>query len=305
MEIERQGGVLVTGGRGFVGRSLGNLLRRDGYRVISADLTPVEAGSNETVCDITSVSELRRVFQRERIDAIVHLAAILPTAAQRQPLLATRVNIEGSVNLLELAREFEVQRFIFGSSLSVYGTCPMDQVVSESDRTAPEDLYGSAKVYVERLGEAYRQSWSTEFASLRIGRVVGPGTRSTTSAWRSEIFEQLTAAGPVDLEIPYAESERILLVHVDDVASMLSHLVRAKRLRHSLYNAACESVTVGALKRELEQLNPRVRVILGGKDAVGNPRRIDWSRLQKEFGFDVTPIFDRLAVNARERAKET
>lgn len=148
----------------------------------------------------------------------MHLAAILPTAAQREPLLATKVNIQGSINLLALAREFGVRRFVFGGSLSVYGTCPADHVVSEADCAAPEDLYGAAKLYVEQLGEAYQRAHAMQFVSLRIGRVVGPGARSATSAWRCEIFERLSVTGSGQIEIPYPESERILLVHVEDVA---------------------------------------------------------------------------------------
>lgn len=299
MDIGNPGGVLITGGRGFLGRSLGKLLQRHKYRVISADVTPTDAGSNGTICDITDTSQLRAVFQSERIDAIVHLAAILPTAAQQRPVLATRVNIHGSIHLLEMAREFGVRRFIFGSSLSVYGTWPEDQVVSEDKRAAPEDLYGAAKLYVEQLGEAYRRACGVEFASLRIGRVIGPGSRSTTSAWRSEIFERLRAADSIRIEIPYTESERVLLVHVDDVAQMLFELLRAERLGHTMYNAGCESVTLGELKSALERLNPRLQVKLAGQDVVGNPRRVDWSRLAGEFGFRAVPIFEQLAESAR------
>jgi nucleoside-diphosphate-sugar epimerase len=299
MDRGNPGGVLVTGGRGFLGRSLGKLLQRHTYRLISADVTPAQKGSNGTICDIADVSQLRALFQSERIDAIVHLAAILPTAARQQPMLATQVNIHGSIHLLEMAREFGVRRFIFGSSLSVYGTFPEDQVVSEKDRAAPEDLYGAAKLYVEQLAEAYRRACGVEFASLRIGRVVGPGSRSTTSAWRSEIFERLRATDSIKIEIPYAESERILLVHVDDVAQMLFELLRAERLGHTVYNAGCESVTLGELKSALERLNPRLQVMFAGQEVMGNPRRVDWSRLEGEFGFRVVPIFEQLAESAR------
>jgi len=297
-DMQNPGGVLITGGRGFVGRTLRELLRRHTYRVISVDVTPADAGPDGTICDITDVSQLSALFQSERFDTIVHLAAVLPTAAQKEPLLATRVNVQGSVNLLEIAREFGVRRFLFGSSLSVYGTCPEDQVVSENSRAAPQDLYGAAKLYVEQLGEAYRRANGLEFASLRIGRVVGPGARSTTSAWRSEIFEKLRATDSTMTEIPYAESERILLIHVEDVARMLLELLRAERLGHTVYNAGCESVIVAELKSALERLNPRLQVKLGGNDVAGNPRRIDWSRLAGEFGFKVIPIFEQLAKAA-------
>ncbi|HTT22017.1 MAG TPA: NAD(P)-dependent oxidoreductase [Candidatus Sulfotelmatobacter sp.] len=304
METEKRSAVLITGGCGFVGRSLGQLLQRHGYPVISVDVAPPGTRSNDTSRDITDVSQLCAVFQRSRIDAIVHLAAILPTVAQREPLRATRVNVQGSLHLLEMARQFGVQRFIFGSSLSVYGTCPGDQTVSERDPAAPEDLYGAAKLYVEQLGEAYRETCGTEFVSLRIGRVVGPGARSTTSAWRSEIFESLHAAD-AKIEIPYAESERVLLVHVDGVARMLFELLRAEHLRHTVYNAGCESVIVGELKSIVQRLNPRLQVNLAEESVVGNPRRVDWSRFAAEFGFKMVPIFEQLAKSASEQKAES
>jgi UDP-glucose 4-epimerase len=297
--------VLVTGARGFIGRAVGKLLQRSGYSVLALDQPETAAPSTESFSlgreigiDITDREQLRSLFHARPIAAIVHLAAILPTMAQREPTRATQVNVGGSLNLLEMARQFGVRRVIFGSSLSVYGTCPAEQVVTEMDRAAPEDLYGAAKLYVERLGEAYRQAHGLEFVSLRIGRVVGPGARSATSAWRSEIFERLGTATPAEIEIPYAESERILLVHVEDVAAMFLHLLRAQRPAHGVYNAACESVVVGDLRRELERLNRRLRVKLRGRAVVGNPRQVDWSRVAREFEIRVVPMFQQLASGA-------
>jgi len=297
-QAENQSGVLITGGRGFMGRSLAKLLRRHSYRVISADVTPVRDEANESLCDIANLSQLRDLFQRTRPAAIVHLAAILPTAAQRDPASATQVNVQGSLNLLTMAREFGVRRFIFGSSLSVYGSWGADQIVSELDRAAPEDLYGAAKLYGEQLGDIHRKLYGMEFVSLRIGRVVGPGARSTTSAWRSDIFESIRGGNAREIEIPYAASERILLVHVEDVVRMLLELLRAPRLQHSLYNAGCESVMVGELKSAVERLNSRVRINLGGQPVVGNPRRVDWRRFAGEFGFALDPISEQLAEAA-------
>ena len=295
MDAEKSA-VLVTGGRGFIGRATVKALLDAGYRVTSVDVSP--AGSDdEVVCDITAIDSLRSLFRERATNVIVHLAAILPTAAQRSPLQATQVNVQGSLNLLEVAREFGVRRFVFGSSLSVYGTCPVDRVVAESDRAAPEDLYGAAKLYVEQLGGAYRQAHGLDFVSLRIGRVVGPGAASTASAWRSEIFERL-AGGSGEISIPYSESERILLVHVEDVARMLLELVQARRVAYGVYNAGCESVVVEELRLEIERLNPHVRISLGGDAVVGNPRQVDSSRFSTEFGLNVASVFGRLALAA-------
>ncbi len=287
--------VLVTGGRGFVGREVGKLLQREGYRVISMDRAAAESETNEVECDISDAVAVRRVFESEDIRGIIHLAAILPTAAQREPVLATQVNIQGGLNVLEMARRFGVRRFVFGSSLSVYGSYPEDRVVSEADRAAPEDLYGAAKLYVEQLGGAWHESYGLEFVSLRIGRVVGPGARSVSSAWRSQIFEFLDARQPAEIVLPYAGREKILLVHVEEVAKMLVALLQAPRPGHEIYNAACEPVTVEELKRQVEKLNPNVRVRLGGEDVRGNPRVVDWSRFRDEFDFKMVPIFEQMA----------
>lgn len=288
--------VLVTGGRGFVGRALVAALRGTGYRVLTLDQSSISDGArgDELVIDITEAEQLRSVFVSEKVSAVVHLAAILPTAAQRDPVQATRVNIDGSVYLLELAREFGVGRVVFGSSLSIYGTCAPDRTVSEADRAAPEDLYGASKLYVERFGAVYGDGRGLELVSLRIGRVVGPGARSTTSAWRSEIFELLDTRQHAAIAIPYVESERILVVHVEDLASMLVTLLRTPKLKHTIYNAVCESVVVGELKDAVEALNSNIKVRLGEGLAVGNPRRLDSSRFRDEFGFQGTSIFERL-----------
>jgi nucleoside-diphosphate-sugar epimerase len=291
--------VLVTGAGGFIGRAVTALLERSGVSVVLLDQSSALASCSERAgqkiaCDVSRADKLEQVFAEKRISGIIHLAAVLPTAAQRDPLRATEVNVQGSVNLLEAARKFGVKRFVFGSSLSIYGSWPDDHVVSEADRAAPEDLYGAAKLYVEQLGSAYAGSHGLEFVSLRIGRVIGEGARSATSAWRSEIFEFLRQGRPAIIRLPYVDSERVLLVHVQDVAKMLVTLVEARRLSHPVYNALCESVLIKDLKRLIEALNPNVSVRVGEDEAPGNPRRVDSSRFQKEFEFVTLPFAEQL-----------
>ena len=305
MNVDRNSSVLVTGGRGFIGRTVAKLLRRKGYSVVSLDASPVSSAAapvresvREVVGDITDVAQLQRIFEIQPFGGIVHLAAILPTAAQLEPLRATQVNVDGGVNLLEMARRFEVRRMVFGSSLSVYGTCAADRIVSEAGRAAPEDLYGAAKLYVERLGEVYRGRHGLEFVSLRIGRVVGPGAQSATSAWRSQIFELLGTTHPTEILLPYIGSERILLAHVDDVSRMLVDLLGAPRLEHAIYNAPCESVVVANLKGAVEALNANINIELGTAYAVVNPRLLDFSCFQREYGFAMAQIVEQLRTAA-------
>ena len=306
MDVSRDKSVLVTGGRGFIGGAVVKLLQRAGYGVVSLDHSAVVAARkpyvDEVVCEISDGAQLQRIFGERTIAGIIHLAAILPTVALREPLRATEVNVLGSLNVLEAARRFRVRRVVFGSSLSVYGTWPVDRVVAETDRAAPEDLYGAAKLYVERLGEAYRGVCGVQFVSLRIGRVVGPGAHSVTSAWRSQIFELLDSRQPAEIAIPYSNSEELLLVYVDDVARMLATLLQAPAPAHAVYNAPCEPVVVSDLKRVVENLNFRITVRLGNELVVGNPRLLDANRFQREFAFEAVPIIDQLRGYLRTAA---
>ena len=302
MKIQPRNAVLVTGAQGFLGRAVSGILQRSGSPVIALDSIAADTLSasepvGNVVCDITNKTDLETLFQNTQFGGIVHLAAILPTAAQHDPMRATHVNIIGSVNLLELAGRFSVPRFVFGSSLSIYGTCAANRVVSEAERAAPEDVYGAAKLCVEQVGSALATSSGLEFVSLRIGRVVGPGARSTTSAWRSEIFELLSAESG-NIALPYTSSERVLLLHVEDAARALVTLLDASTPRHAIYNAPCESWVVQDLKNELQSLNPKLRVTSGDAYAKGNPRLLDASRFQNEFSFATRSIAERLRAAA-------
>jgi nucleoside-diphosphate-sugar epimerase len=298
MYSEPKKSVLVTGGRGFIGRAVVKLLRCSGYPVISLDRSAAPAnelrGWLEVEGDLTEAPRFRSVVRAHRIHSIIHLAAILPTAAHLDPLTAFEINFNGGMTVLAEARSLGVHRLVFGSSLSVYGTYPAGRVVSETDDAKPHDSYGTAKKFLEGHGLASRERGEMDFASLRIGRVVGEGSNSVTSAWRSEIFELLKSEQPAEIFIPYRASEKILVVHVEDLAAMLVALVAATKTDHAIYNAPCESILVGDLKRVVESLNPNLTVKLGDGRPIGNPQMLDFSRFQKEFAVETIPIFDRL-----------
>ena len=113
------------------------------------------------------------------------------------------------------------------------------------------------------------------------------------------MFEFLQTQLPSDLTLPYVGSERVLLIHVDDVARALLALVNAPSTRYAIYNAPCECWILNELKEKLESLNPNIRVALGNTYAKGNPRLLDCSRFKNEFAFSAPPIADRLQAATR------
>ena len=186
--------ILVTGGAGFIGSHVAEALIRSGARVTiiddlddfyspdrkKANLAEIQqAGEYEFVAlDIRDRGSLRAVVEAAKPEAIVHLAAragVRPSLLD--PVLYEQVNIAGTLNLLELAREFGVRKFVFGSSSSVYGVA--DQVPFSESNVAlkPISPYAASKLAGEMLCFTYSHLYSLPVVCLRFFTVYGPRQR--------------------------------------------------------------------------------------------------------------------------------
>jgi nucleoside-diphosphate-sugar epimerase len=123
------------------------------------------------------------------IRAVIHLAGILPTAFQADPLAGADVNLSGCFELMRQAVSSNIKRFVFASSMSVYGSLSTRCPLNENDPAVPDDAYGASKRTVELIEETFAKKAVIEFVSLRIARVIGLGIKRTASPWRSQIFE--------------------------------------------------------------------------------------------------------------------
>lgn len=294
--------ILVTGAGGFIGKQVSLALAARRHPFVAVDRDLVKGLPGEAIRgDLTQNDFLRELFQSYSIDCIVHLAGLLNTYSRKWPQEAMRVNVGASLELLRLAAEHKVTRFIYGSSISVYGTKSRQSCgeVAEFEPASPEDVYGVCKRYVEVVGEGHRDRQELEFAAVRIASVVGAGSASATSKWRSDIFEALGADRPAEIQIPYRASELVPLIHVDEVANIISILAAADRLAHSVYNTPAETWSFADLQASLASLRPDVKVTLGAELVSGIPQAVDATRLIEEFGYRPRPLKERFAVAAR------
>jgi nucleoside-diphosphate-sugar epimerase len=290
--MSQKGATLVTGAAGFIGRRVVACLRAQGEECIASDLEACEIVPSDA-CDITDPAAVAKLFETHSIERVIHLAAILPSACRVNPELATRVNLVGSLNLLEAAAGAKVRRFVFSSSSSVYGLGVGRGPISEQESTKPSDLYGAAKLYVEKLGQAIAEPAAMQFVALRIATVVGPGARHTASPWRSEMFEKLTAATPAAISIPAGADDFACLVYVEDLAYMLVTLATCECVPAAVYNTPPEILRFGELKKLIESLNPQITVELNCEDTKVPPG-VDGSRFLKDFEFHPLPVAERL-----------
>lgn len=292
--------VLVTGADGQIGQAVCLLLRAQGLPLLATDIAPVdsrvrEAGFRDFMrCDLTSQENVQRLFEPNPIRAVVHLAAVLPTAALANPLAATAVNVGGSLHLLEQSVRSGMRRFVLASSMSVFGSARGSGLVSEDDVPVPDDPYGAAKRTVEIVGERLSKVSGLEFVSLRIARVIGGRACHTASPWRSQIVEDArNSPGALPIVIPFSPDARLSLVHVDEVARMLVLLATTPHLPHTVYDSPAELWTAAALKDAVEKATPR-RIEL----ATGNPQdpgvTSNGSRFMDDFHFQLRGVANYL-----------
>jgi nucleoside-diphosphate-sugar epimerase len=286
-----EGVVIVTGAGGHIGREVCRQLKTAQMKFLPVDLCP---GNTQDVipCDLTVKAALSRLFDSHPVRAVIHLAAILPSAFHRDPLAGVDVNLTGSVELLRQAVKWRTKRFVFASSMSVYGSASTGRALTEDDPATPDEPYGASKRAVELVGETLAKANAIEFVSLRIARVVGPGIKQTSSPWRSDIFE--SPSGQKSINIPFAPDAVLSLVHVEDVARMLVTLVDIPQMRSSIYNTPVELCEAQQLKQAVAEAKG-IRVALQEGGADGGPI-CDGSRFAREFGFRLRGIQSHLSA---------
>jgi nucleoside-diphosphate-sugar epimerase len=286
-----EGVVMVTGAGGHIGREVCRQLKTTQIKFLPVDLRPGNTPDIDP-CDLTVTTDLSRLFESHPVRAVVHLAAILPSAFHRDPLTAADVNVAGSVELLRQSVKMRVKRFVFASSMSVYGSASTGRALTEDDPAAPDEPYGASKRAVELVGETLAKANAIEFVSLRIARVVGVGIKQTSSQWRSDIFEP--SPGQKSINIPFAPDAVLSLVHVEDVARMLVTLVDIPQMRSSIYNTPVELCEAQQLKQAVAEAKG-IRVALQEGGADGGPI-CDGSRFAREFGFRLRGIQSHLSA---------
>lgn len=203
--------ILVTGGAGFVGQTVCRLLFRNGCRVRTLDLDPLDpsaaAGIEHVRGDIRDGAAVRRAASGA--DGVIHAAAALPLW---EPGEIRSINIDGTRTVLEAAAELRIPRVVHISTTAVYGI-PDRGPLLETDPLAASDVYSESKIRAEEVAGSFRDRLCVPI--LRAKLVVGPG--------RLGIFDVIFDWARRGKHIPILGPGENLyqMVHVDDLASAI------------------------------------------------------------------------------------
>jgi UDP-glucuronate 4-epimerase len=201
---------LVTGGAGFIGSHVCERLLREGHNVwafddlndfydpaikrnnlrqLQAQAMPFEFVQG----DVTDRAALAEIFSSVKLDQVIHLAAragVRPSLAQ--PDLYQRVNVEGTVNVLEAARLNGVKKLIIASSSSVYGLNSKSPFSESDPITSAISPYAASKLACEALGHVWHHIYKMDITMLRFFTVYGPRQRPDLALFK---FAKLICAG--------------------------------------------------------------------------------------------------------------
>jgi UDP-glucuronate 4-epimerase len=292
--------VVVTGAAGFIGSHLTERLLRDGHTVLGVDsfdefynqqvkrrnIAPSQEDPNFTLieADIRNQTALENAIG-EDIDAIVHLAAragVRPSI--EQPALYTDVNINGTVVLLEIARQRHIKKFVFASSSSVYGNNKKVPFSEDDNVDFPISPYAATKKAGELICHTYHHLYGMGMTCLRFFTVYGPRQRPDLAIHK---FARLIEEGqPIPI---YGDGTmRRDFTYIDDI---INGVVAAldQCAAYQIYNLGeSRPICVSDLVTEIENAlgKKAVKNHLPTQPGDVNQTYADVAKAQRDLGYD-------------------
>jgi UDP-glucuronate 4-epimerase len=277
--------VLVTGGAGLIGMALRSALTARGHSVTAIDVTDFNRGDAALqIVNLKDRAKLEALIAANGIEAIIHCGAISgPMMAKGQPLSIVEINIDGSATLLDLARVHGMRRFVFCSSISVYGDVGA-ATITEDTPLRPTSVYGASKVCCEQLIQGFASEYGLEGVSLRIGRVYGPYRRANCHL--GSIIRDAIAGGVTEIQCD--PQFMYHYVYVDDVAEALVVALEAKALPAREYNVGSGEALImpeiAAVAREAIA-GARIKLVPGADDVPDVQTAFDVTRIARDLGW--------------------
>ena len=282
--------IVITGGAGFIGASLANLLSND-YEVsvidnlTSGDWSRLASNVNRSVLDIASaeLDELLDVFQGA--EYLCHLAAVKLHNSDNSAAHVINTNIVGSKNVFDAAGQAGIKRVLYTSSLYSYGSLG-PKIMNECDLPAPTTVYGASKLIGEQILKSAELKYGFSSICARLFFIYGPG-QFAEGGYKSVIVktcERLLSTLPAVIN---GDGKQALdYVYIDDCINALSRLLFSEF--NGVYNVSSgESVSIEQLVRTIGKFAGDSSIEFAQPDWTANTDRFgDNTKIKGDLGWE-------------------
>lgn len=295
--------ILIIGSAGQIGSELVVKLRtlygKD--NVVASDLkekpSPAIADGPYEILDINDAKKLTEIIKKHNIDSIINFAAILSATGEKNPMLAWNVNINGYLNVLEVARELKIKRILTPSSIAAFGpSTPRDNTPQETV-LKPTTIYGITKVTGELLGDYYVQKYGMDIRGLRYPGIISHETLPGGGTTDYAVAIYFDAVKYKKYTCFVNESTRLPMMYMPDCLKATIDLFQAdsdKLKHHSDFNVGAMSFSTAELAESIKKYIPDFEISYAPdfRQAIADswPMSIDDSAARQEWGWK--PEFD-------------
>ncbi len=305
--------ILVIGAAGQLGSELTKSLSEQygGEQVIATDLHE-SARSKFDYCrfhvlDVMNKEGLRDLVKEEKISQIYHLAAVLSATGEKNPLFAWHLNMESLLSVLELAKEFKLDKIYWPSSIAVFGPNTPKIHTPQYCVKEPNTVYGISKQAGERWCEYYFQKFNVDVRSLRYPGLIGykslPGGGTTDYA--VDIYHKALAGEKFNCFLH--QDSYLPMMYMPDAIKATLELMNAPRESvkiRSSYNLSGMSFSPKEIYQSILKHIPDFRIAYQPdfRQAIADswPDSIDDSCARSDWGWKPEYNLDRMTVDILE-----
>ncbi len=287
--------ILITGALGQIGTALTSALnsKYGEENVVISDIRDEYESSNKYIkLNILDKLELEKAIVENKISVIYHLAALLSATGEKNPIFCWEVNMNGTMNVLDLSVKHKLNRVFVPSSIAVWGEGINKEYTGQDSILKPTTMYGVTKVAGELLANYYFEKYGLDVRGIRYPGIISSETLpgGGTTDYAVEIFYEAIKNNNYNCFL--SENTKLPMMYMEDCVNATLSLMDApvENLNHHAdFNVAAISFTPKELSEEIKKHIPSFTITYNPdyrqKIADSWPQVIDDSSARSEWGW--------------------